>query len=92
MKESKKAEAIPNETVLPKERKEMVEYRPGEPGNDCISCLSFEEPESCNKVQGMIYRSGTCNSWQPETNSDPMLEGLDQDGIEDMLFGELEDE
>lgn len=86
----KKAEGIPNDTQFPKERKEVVEYRPGAPGQDCVSCQFFEEPESCAKVTGLIYRSGVCNLWEPETgkeDSDPDLVGIDQEGLDNFLFG-----
>ena len=81
---------IPNETQNPKERKETVEYRPGEPGSDCVSCTHFVEPESCEKVVGLIYRSGTCNMWEPDTEVEGVnteLEGMGQDEMEAFLFG-----
>lgn len=79
---------IPNETQFPKERKEVVEYRPGQPGEDCISCKWFKDVESCEKVAGQIYRSGTCNLWETDAASaDPAMEGYDQESVEDLLFG-----
>lgn len=92
MAESEKT-GLQDETIYPKERKETVEYRPGEPGQDCISCAHFEEPEGCSKVVGLIYRSGTCNLWEANLDTvDPAesnneLEGLDAEGLDAFLFG-----
>lgn len=90
--EAKKvSEGIPNDTQYPKDRKETVEYRPGEPGQDCISCRFFEEPEGCSKVVGQIYRSGTCNLWEADVDAapqgDPDLVGLPAESLEDFMFG-----
>lgn len=84
------AKGLPNDTQFPKERKDIVEYRPGEPGQDCVSCVHFNEPESCEKVTGMIYRSGTCNLWEADTQvegADMELEGMGQEDLDNLLFG-----
>lgn len=83
------APVLENETQFPKERKDIVEYRTGEPGQDCVSCEWFKEPESCEKVLGQIYRSGTCNLFEAQ-GADGLdaegLEGLDAEAVEDFLF------
>jgi len=86
--EANKDNLIENDTKYPKERKEIVEYRPGEPGMDCVSCTHYQDPEACAKVVGQIYRSGTCNLFETEGANDPeKLSGLEQEDLEKYLFG-----
>lgn len=60
-----------------------VNYRVGETGNECSSCVNFIEEGECTLVNGTISPKGLCDLFTPLEQQG----GPDQGSIESMLFG-----